>query len=98
MEFAAVEEKLASFFLDLEKEKKSVIIDVTDTYFTGDSLDSKPGKGKDGRKKKLIRIALVVTEKHSFPIFHRTYRGNTSNRNIMDRGMSDPGRKNPSWN
>ena len=89
MEFAAVEEKLASFFLDLEKEKKSVIIDVTDTYFTGDSLDSKPRKGKEGRIKKLIQIALVVTEKHGFPLFHRTYGGNTSNRNIMDDLVKD---------
>jgi len=107
MDFPALEEKLASFFLDVEKERRSVIIDVTDTYFTGDSLDSRPRKGKEGRIKKLMQIALVVTEKRGFPLFHRVYGGNISNRSIdlvkdlwtkgymvivMDRGMSDPGR------
>ena len=107
MDFPALEEKLASFFLDVEKERRSVIIDVTDTYFTGDSLDSRPRKGKKGRIKKLMQIALVVTEKRGFPLFHRVYGGNISNRSIdlvkdlwtkgymvivMDRGMSDPGR------
>ncbi|EQB73961.1 MAG: hypothetical protein AMDU4_FER2C00035G0012 [Ferroplasma sp. Type II] len=82
MDFPALEEKLASFFLDVEKERRSVIIDVTDTYFTGDSLDSRPRKGKEGRIKKLMQIALVVTEKRGFPLFHRVYGGNISNRSM----------------
>ncbi len=89
MDFSAIEEKLASFFLDTEKDRRSVIIDVTDTYFTGDSLDSRPRKGKDGRIKKLIQIALVVTEKRGFPLFHRVYGGNISNRSIMDDLVKD---------
>jgi Transposase len=89
MDFSAMEEKLASLFLDIEKERRSVIIDVTDTYFTGDSLDSKPRKGKEGRIKKLIQIALVVTEKRGFPLFHRVYPGNISNRSIMDDIVKD---------
>ena len=105
MDFSAIEEKLASLFLHIEGDRRAVIIDITDTYFTGDSLDS--GSGKEGSIKKLIQIALVVTEKRGFPLFHRVYPGNVSNRSIMgdivkdlwmkgytvvimDRGMSDP--------
>jgi transposase len=71
-------------------------------------------KGKEGRIKKFMQIALVVTEKRGFPLFHRVYPGNISSRSIMDdivkdlwlkgytaiimdRGLSDPGRKNPCW-
>ncbi|EQD65700.1 transposase IS4 family protein, partial [mine drainage metagenome] len=90
MDFSAVEEKLASLFLGIEKDRKSVIIDVTDTYFTGDSLDTKPRKGKEGRVKKLVQIALVVTERMGFPLFHRLYPGNVSNRSIMDDLVKDP--------
>ena len=89
MDFSAMEEKLASIFLDIEKEKRSVIIDVTDAYFTGDSLDSRPGNGKEGRIKKLMQIVLVVTEKRGFPLFHRVYPGNVSNRSIMDDIVED---------
>ena len=89
MDFPALEEKLASFFLDVEKERRSVIIDVTDTYFTCDSVDSRPRKGKEGRIKKLMQIALVVTEKRGFPLFHRVYGGNISNRSIMDDLVKD---------
>ena len=89
MDFPAMEEKLASFFLSIEKKRRSVIIDVTDTYFTGDSLDSKPRKGKEGKIKKLMQIALVVTERRGFPLFHRTYGGNVSNRSIMDDIVKD---------
>ena len=45
IDFERVEESLSKLFISMEKEKKSVIVDVTDTYFTGDSLDSKPRKG-----------------------------------------------------
>jgi transposase len=89
MDFSAMEEKLASIFLGIEKERRSVIIDVTDTYFTGDSLDSRPRKGKEGRIKKLVQIALVVTEKRGFPLFHRIYPGNVSNRYIMGDIVKD---------
>ena len=62
---------------------------MTDTYFTGDSIDSRPGKGKEGRIKKLMQIALVVTEKRGFPLFHRVYPGNISNRSILDDIVKD---------
>ncbi len=89
MDFSNIEEKLADLFLGIEKDRRTVVIDVTDTYFTGDSLDSMPRKGKEGRIKKLIQIALVVTEKRGFPLFQRTYGGNISNRMIMDDLVKD---------
>ena len=89
MDFSGIEKKLSDLFLNIEKNKRTVVIDVTDTYFTGDSLDSMPGKGKEGRIKKLIQIALVVTENHGFPLMHRTYSGNVSNRMIMDDLVKD---------
>ena len=89
MDFSSMEEKLASIFLGIEKERRSVIIDVTDIYFTGDSLDSRPRKGKEGRIKKLMQIALVVTEKRGFPLFHRVYPGNVSNRFTMGDIVKD---------
>lgn len=89
IDFERVEEKLSKLFVSIEGEKKSVIVDVTDTYFTGDSLDSKPRKGKEGRIRKLIQIALVVTEKRGFPIFHRVYPGNTMTMTIFSDLVKD---------
>ncbi len=54
------------------------------TRSTTYSLDSLPRKGKEGRIRKLIKIAFVVTEKRGFPLFHRAYGRNISNRVIMD--------------
>ncbi|MEM0135323.1 MAG: hypothetical protein QXU18_08890, partial [Thermoplasmatales archaeon] len=67
MDFSTVEKKLANIFLEIEKNKHTVVIDVTDSYFTFDSLESKQRKGKEGRIKKLIQIALVATERRGFP-------------------------------
>ena len=89
MDFSYIEKKLSDIFLELEGNRRTVVIDVTDTYFTGDSMDSRPRKGKEGRVKKLMQIALVVTEKHGFPLMHRTYGGNISNRMIMDDLVKD---------
>ncbi len=83
IDFEKVEERLSKLFISIEKEKRSVIVDVTDTYFTGDSLDSDPRRGKEGRVKKLIQIALVVTENKVFPLFLRVYPGNTMNMAIF---------------
>ena len=89
VDFSKVEKKLADLFLGIEDNKDTVVINVTDTYFTGDSLDSVPRKGKEGRIKELMQIALVVTEKRGFPLMHRTYGGNISNRFIMDDLVKD---------
>jgi len=89
IDFEKVEERLSKLFISIEKEKRSVIVDVTDTYFTGDSLDSDPRRGKEGRVKKLIQIALVVTENRVFPLFHRVYPGNTMNMTIFSDMVKD---------
>lgn len=62
-------------FTSIEREKKSVIVDVTDTYLTRDSLDSNLRNGEEGRIRKLLQIALFVTENRGFPLFHRVYPG-----------------------
>ena len=41
MDFSAMEEKLASLFLNIEGDVGAVIIDVTDTYFNRDLLGSR---------------------------------------------------------
>lgn len=89
LDFTEIENKLSSIFMGLEKNRRTVVIDVTDTYFTGDSLDSMPRKGKEGRIKKLMQLALGVTEDNGFPLMHRIYGGNISNRMIMDDMVRD---------
>lgn len=82
VDFSKIEENLAAHLSEHE-EKRSLVIDVTDTYFEGDSIDEKPRRGKDGKVKKLVQIALAVTEKWGFPIFHRTFEGNINGKRIF---------------
>ena len=77
-----MEESLSSIFSKID-ENRAVIIDVTDTYFEGKSIDGEYRKGKDEKVKKLAQIALVVTENRGFPLFHKTYGGNISDRRIF---------------
>ena len=60
-----------------------MIIDVTDTYFEGKSIEGEYRRGKHEKVKKLVQIALAVTENRGFPLFHRTYGGNISGRRIF---------------
>ena len=46
-DFTEIEKDLLQKFLGLEGDRNAVVIHVTDTYFTGDSLDSRPRKGKE---------------------------------------------------
>ncbi|MDR2203835.1 MAG: hypothetical protein LBE76_06015 [Nitrososphaerota archaeon] len=84
LDFSKIEETIATH-LPKEKgqEKHSLIIDITDTYFEGETRKGKPRRGKDGKVKKLVQIALAVTEKWGFPIFHRTFEGNLSGKRIF---------------
>lgn len=82
VDFSQIEEKIASQ-LSKREDKRSLVIDVTDTYFEGDSLEEQPRRGKDGKVKKLVQIGLAVTEKWGFPIFHRTFEGNISGKRIF---------------
>ena len=66
----------------------SLVIDVTDTYFEGEGVEdereaSRRRRGKDGKVKKLFQVALAVTEKRGFPIFHRTFSGNISGKRLF---------------
>lgn len=79
IDFEPVEHAIANRLSRFEKYRHSVVIDVTDTYFEGNTWNVKRKRGKDGKYKKLIQIALAVTEKRGFPIFHKVYEGNVPN-------------------
>ena len=87
MDFSKLEASLSAAFPETGGGK-AVIIDLTDTYFEGKSIDGDPRRGKEEKVKKLIQIALAVTEDHGFPIFHRTYGGNISARRIFKEMIS----------
>ena len=65
------------------KERKALVLDVTDTYFAGSQADWKARRGKDGKYDKLIQIALAVTKEEGFPIMHKIYEGNINNVKIF---------------
>ena len=87
LDFSKMEENLSSTFSKID-ENRAVIIDVTDTYFEGKSIEGEYRKGKDEKVKKLVKIALAVTEKRGFPLFHRTYGGNVSDKRIFTEMVS----------
>ena len=80
-DFTEIEKTIANTFAKYET-KQSLIIDITDTYFEGADFDEKPRRGKDGKVKKLVQVAMAVSKKWGFPIFHRTFDGNISGKNI----------------
>jgi transposase len=77
-DFENINEKMFSVFESYENIKESAIIDITDTYFSGTSVNIKRRKGKDEKISKLIQIGLAVSFKNGFPIFHKQYHGNLS--------------------
>ena len=81
--FDKIENELYSIFSKIEPEKASAIIDVTDTYFEGNTRNEKLRRGKDGKISKHAQFGLAVTLKHGFPILQNTYQGNLSNINIF---------------
>lgn len=89
LDFQAVEEHLFNKFLKIKKDKSAMVIDVTDTYFSGSQADWKSRRGKDGKYDKLIQLALAVTKDYGFPIFHKTYEGNISNVKIFQDMVAD---------
>lgn len=83
LDFSIIEKTIADTFVGCEP-KNSLIIDVTDTYFEGgESFDEKFRRGKDGKVRKLVQVALAVSQKWGFPIFHRTFEGNISGTNLF---------------
>jgi len=95
-DFEKINEKMFSIFELYENIKESAIIDVTDTYFSGNNVNIKRRKGKDKKISKLIQIGLAVSFKNGFPIFHKKYHGNLSGIDIFrdmalelkDKGIS----------
>ena len=83
LDFSEIEDKIFKKLSLERKEKIALVLDVTDTYFSGSQADWKSRKGKDGKYGKLIQIALAVTKEEGFPIMHRTYEGNISNIKIF---------------
>jgi transposase len=82
-DFSEVEQKLFANFKRREKNPGLVVMDVTDTYFEGDSMVWKRRRGKDGKYGKLLQIALMTTRENGFPVSMKTYPGNVSNIYIL---------------
>ncbi len=82
-DFEKINEKMFSVFESYENIKESAIIDVTDTYFAGTSVNIKRRRGKDKKVSKLIQVGLAVSFKNGFPIFHKKYHGNLSGIDIF---------------
>lgn len=88
IDFSKVEANIAGT-LSSHETKRSLVIDVTDTYFEGDSFDEKPRRGKDGKVRKLLQIAIAVSERWGFPIFHRTFDGNINGSKLFREMLSN---------
>ena len=69
--------------LSENEKKRSLIIDLTDMYFEGESMDDDPRRGKNGKARNLLKMSLVVTGKHGFPILHKVYGGNISSKRVF---------------
>ena len=75
-EFINIDKNMHLIFNQIEDIKDVAVIDVTDTYFEGKSLDIKKRKGKDGKVRRLVQIGLATSFTNGFPIFHKQYQGN----------------------
>lgn len=78
-EFERIDSNIHDIFIKYDDSIDVAVIDVTDTYFEGDSEEIQRRKGKDGKIKKLLQVGLAVSFKNGFPIFHKKYQGNLSN-------------------
>ena len=95
-EFEMIESNMHDILTKYDDSIDVAVIDVTDTYFEGDSEEVQRRKGKDGKVKKLLQIGLAVSFKKGFPLFHKKYQGNLSNIQIYkdmtlelkERGMN----------
>ena len=95
-EFERIDLEMHGIFTKYDDSIDVAVIDVTDTYFEGDSEKIQRRKGKDGKVKKLLQVGLAVSFKNGFPLFHKRYQGNLSNIQIYkdmtlelkERGMN----------
>lgn len=88
-DFTVIEDKIFALLSKERKERKAMVLDVTDTYFNGVQADWKARKGKDGKYDKLLQIALAVTKEEGFPILHKLYEGNIGNSKIFKDMLAD---------
>jgi len=89
LDFERVEEQVLSRLLKERPERKALLLDVTDTYFSGSQANWKARRGKQGKHAKLVQIALAVTKEEGFPIMHRLFEGNTGNTRILQDMLLD---------
>ena len=78
-EFGIIDSNMHDIFTKYDDSIDVAVIDVTDTYFEGDSEEIQRRKGKDSKVKKLLQVGLAVSFKKGFPLFHKRYQGNLSN-------------------
>lgn len=78
-ELDKINEHMSEIFKKYDDELDAAVIDVTDTYFEGDTEEVQRRKGKDGKIKKLLQIGLGASFKSGFPLFYKKYQGNLSN-------------------
>lgn len=78
-EFEKIDSDMYKIFTKYDASIDVAVIDVTDTYFEGDSEEIQRRKGKDGKVKKLLQVGLAVSFRNGFPLFHKRYQGNLSN-------------------
>lgn len=83
IDFTKIEDNILKVFENYVKDKQTIIIDITDTYFEGNSIKEKSRRGKDSKYKKLIQIGLGVSLKYGYPVLHKQYGGNISDINIF---------------
>jgi transposase len=89
LDFTNIEAQVFKALSCERKERKAMVLDVTDTYFNGAQADWKARKGKDGKYDKLVQVALAVTQEEGFPILHKTYEGNIGNSKIFGDMLCD---------
>ena len=89
LDFSLVEKELLKVWEIQENIKETLIIDVTDTYFNGKHAEWKSRRGKDGKYDKLVQVALAVSAKNGFPVFHKIYEGNINNVKILQDMLSE---------
>ena len=89
LDFTNIEDKIYTALTLQRKERKAMVLDVTDTYFNGWKADWKARKGKDGKYDKLVQVALAVTKEEGFPILHKMYEGNIGNSKIFQDTLAD---------
>jgi transposase len=83
--FDLIEQSIFEYWIKISPgDKKSFVLDVTDTYYNGGHDKSMIRKGKEGKVSKLIQIGLGVSFENGFPIFHKSYNGNISTFKIFE--------------